>query len=114
MPIGPPFQNVPKSGWRCSDAPIDATHAVDRSCTGYAEMSVFHGLSAGKIVQSDAGGADEGENVKTPPSRATNQYPESGDDAMPTIAWLSRMLPVLPKKVAVPNEKMPPSDATSQ
>ena len=35
--------------------------------------------------------------LKTPPSAATSQYPPPpGTTAMPTIGWLSAMLPVLP------------------
>jgi hypothetical protein len=33
---------------------------------------------------------------------------------MPTIRRLRTIAPVEPKKPAFPNEKMPPSDATSQ
>jgi hypothetical protein len=33
---------------------------------------------------------------------------------MPTIGWLSRMLPVDPKKPALPKAKTPPSAAVSQ
>ncbi len=33
---------------------------------------------------------------------------------MPTIGLLSGWPPIDPWKLAVPNEKMPPSDATSQ
>ena len=33
---------------------------------------------------------------------------------MPTTGRLSRRLPVEPWKAALPKEKMPPSDATSQ
>ena len=76
--------------------PIELTHAADRACTGYDDTSVFHGLSAGKIVHDDAGGFDVGENVNTPPSDATNQYPVPGDDAMPTIGRLRRRFPVEP------------------
>jgi hypothetical protein len=49
-----------------------------------------------------------------PPSAATNQYPPCGRAVMPTIGWFSRMAPVDPAKRASPNEKMPPSDPTSQ
>jgi len=52
MPIGPPFQNVPKSGWRNRVAPMKLTYVAELACTGYPEMSVFHGLSGGKIVQA--------------------------------------------------------------
>ena len=37
-----------------------------------------------------------------------------GAAAMPTMARLSRRLPVEPKKAASPKEKMPPSVPTSQ
>src|SRR4051812_25011443 len=104
MPYG-----VPKSGCRLP-GPIELTQAADRACTGYAEMSVFHGLSAGKTEHDDGGGAELGENVKMPPSDATNQYPAPGEDAMPRMGLLSRRLPVEPKKRAEPKEKMPPSD----
>src|SRR5688500_19745242 len=49
MPIGPPSQNVPKSGWRFLVAPMKFTYVEEFGWTGYPEMSVFHGLSGGKI-----------------------------------------------------------------
>ena len=50
-----------------------------------------------------------------PPSDATNQYPSpSAVAAMPTIGALSFNPPAEPKKPASPNEKIPPSDPTSQ
>jgi hypothetical protein len=45
--IGIPYC-VPKSGWKFTPEPMDETHAADRESTGAAEMSWFHGLSAGK------------------------------------------------------------------
>ena len=50
-----------------------------------------------------------------PPSEATSQYPfrvEVG--VIPTTGRCRWMLPVEPKNAAVPNEKMPPSEPTSQ
>src|SRR5439155_26843036 len=51
IPIGAPFHTVPKSGCRRSVRPTEFTNASDRGCTGYAEISVFHGLSAGNTAQ---------------------------------------------------------------
>src|SRR5712692_9062128 len=48
MPLGAPFQTVPKSGWRPRSMPILAINAVEFGSTGAAEMSVFHALSGGK------------------------------------------------------------------
>src|SRR6185436_3922102 len=77
MPIGSPFQNVPKSGCRNFVEPMKLTYAAELGSMGYPEMSVFHGLSGGKTVQlvdtpvgvavgrGDAVGAGRGVGVGT-------------------------------------------------
>ena len=46
---------------------------------------------------------------------ATSQYPlVAGSLAIPTIGWLSRWPPMLPRNTASPKLKMPPSEATIQ
>ena len=52
LPIGAPFQTVPKSGCSPLSRPIDAMNWADCGWTGRREMSWFHGLSAGKIATS--------------------------------------------------------------
>src|SRR3954469_3091123 len=47
MPLGDPFQIVPKSAWSPRD-PHDAMSCADAASTGAPEMSAFHALSAGK------------------------------------------------------------------
>ena len=51
IPIGAPFHTVPKSGCRRSVRLTEFTNASERGCTGYAEISIFHGLSAGNAAQ---------------------------------------------------------------
>src|SRR5438552_4075009 len=54
IPFGAPLYSVPKSAWRFVDRPIAAMKASELACTGYftgSEMSVFHGLSGGKMAQ---------------------------------------------------------------
>src|SRR5690606_6912293 len=56
MPIGAPSQVVPKSGCKVVSRPIEATRTSDSGCTGSAEMSVFQGLSSGKMRQAPTRG----------------------------------------------------------
>src|SRR5512132_3200125 len=52
MPLGAPSHTVPKSG--CTfrvEPPQLLMSVVEFGSTGWAEMSVFHGLSAGKTVR---------------------------------------------------------------
>src|SRR6476469_4940356 len=52
MPFGAPSQTVPKSGCTRFVAPPQLLiSVVEFGSTGWAEMSVFHGLSAGKTVR---------------------------------------------------------------
>jgi hypothetical protein len=55
MPIGPPSQNVPKSGWSFVASPMLATHAAELGCSAAEEMSVFHALLAGNVGHPVAG-----------------------------------------------------------
>src|SRR5579863_2640277 len=52
MPLGAPFHTVPKSGCSGLSSPIDVRYACDLRCTGNWEISVFHGLSGGRISSS--------------------------------------------------------------
>src|SRR5579862_4739422 len=49
IPLGAPWYTVPKSGWSWLLLPQLAMRAAELGSTGALEMSVFHGLEAGKI-----------------------------------------------------------------
>src|SRR5437870_5373654 len=50
MPLGAPFQVVPKSGCRPVVSPMLAISFAESGSTGWVEMSWFHGLLSGKTI----------------------------------------------------------------
>jgi hypothetical protein len=76
--------------------------------------AVVGGLLAGADGTADPKKLEE-PKAKTPPSEPTKRYPVPVPPAsIPTIGLLRTMLPVEPWNGAPPNEKIPPSAATSQ
>src|SRR5690606_4639809 len=51
MPIGAPSHSVPKSGCRFESRPMLSMKFSLFGCSGFSEMSVFHGLCAGNMGQ---------------------------------------------------------------
>src|SRR6185295_15682008 len=60
MPHGAPWYTVPKSGCRLTDPPQRAIRLSELGSTASAEMSRFHGLSAGNTARGGSGGGGGG------------------------------------------------------